>query len=236
MLDQALTFLFAPTCAACQAPPRRPSRSPVCDDCWDALPRYEPPWCGRCGAPDGAVSCDCAALPPGVDWLRSLGPYDGSLRAILHALKYDGRQTLARPLGAAATALLSDPPTMSPTVLVPVPLHPSKAIVRGFNQAALIARALAVPCPVRDVLVRVRAASTQTRFNREARQENVARAFALHKRMGRWRSVGLEGAHVVLVDDVVTTGATLAACAATLRLAGVARVGAVTVARTERHG
>lgn len=151
-------------------------------------------------------------------------------------MKYDGRQTLARPLGAAAAALLSEVPAGPPTVLVPVPLHPSKAIVRGFNQAELIARALAVPCPVRDLLVRVQAASTQTRFNREARRDNVARAFAVRRSAMRRRPVSLTGAHVVLVDDVVTTGATLAACAATLRQAGVDRVGAVTVARTERHG
>lgn len=168
--------------------------------------------------------------------MRSLGPYDGSLRAILHALKYDGRQTLARPLGAVAAALLSDVPAGPATLLVPVPLHPSKAIVRGFNQAELIALALRMPCPVRDVLVRVHAAPTQTRFSRDARRDNVAHAFALRRTVLRRRPVGLTGAHVVLVDDVVTTGATLAACAAALRAAGVDRVGAVTLARTERHG
>jgi ComF family protein len=192
--------------------------------------------CARCGAPGAAVSCACPDLPQGVDWLRSLGPYDGSLRAILHALKYDGRQTLARPLGAAAVALLRGAPAEPPTLIVPVPLHPAKAILRGFNQADLIARALEGPCPVRDVLVRVQAAATQTRFSRDARRDNVAHAFALRRSPIGRLPVRLTGAHAVLVDDVVTTGATLAACAATLRAAGVDRVGAVTMARTERHG
>lgn len=187
------------------------------------MPRYPP-------VVDGGV------LPDGVDWLRSLGPYEGSLRAILHALKYDGRQTLARRLGAELCPLLRDVAGAAIPLVVPVPLHPAKSLRRGFNQAELLARALPLGWPVRLALVRRRAATTQTRFSREARQHNVAHAFAVRQSgWWCWSTMRLAGTHVVLVDDVVTTGATLAACARALRAAGVVRIGAVTVARTERR-
>lgn len=176
-----------------------------------------------------------ARPPAAIDWLRSVGPYEGSLRAILHALKYDGRQTLATRLAAELRPLIQDVAVGPPPLVVPVPLHPAKSLRRGFNQAELLARALAPDWPVRLVLARPRAASTQTHFRRHERQQNVAHAFAL--RRDRWWRPGaaeLAGAYVVLVDDVVTTGATLAACARALREADVAGVGAVTVARTEK--
>lgn len=230
LLDRGLVLLFAAPCASCLGPLPRPTVSPVCETCWSTLRRYPPVL--------------VAAPPPeGVDWLRSLGPYEGSLRAILHALKYDGRQTLARRLAAELRPLILVEQDDSPaTLVVPVPLHPAKCLRRGFNQAELLARALPVHWPVRLALARRHAAQTQTRFSRDARQRNVAEAFSVQERPrwwpGAWRSrdASLAGAHVVLVDDVVTTGATLAACAAALRRAGVTRVGAVTVARTEmRH-
>ena len=176
-----------------------------------------------------------APPPDAIDWLRSVGPYEGSLRAILHALKYDGRQTLATRLAAELRRLVDDLHDGPTPLVVPVPLHPGKSLRRGFNQAELLARALAPDWPVRLVLARPRAASTQTHFRRHERQQNVAHAFSV-RRAPWWRpAADLAGTHVVLVDDVVTTGATLAACARALREAGVAGVGAVTVARTERR-
>ena len=174
-------------------------------------------------------------LPAGVDWLRSVGAYDGSLRAILHALKYDGRQTLAPPLAALAREVLRDLPPARHTWAVPVPLHARKRRARGFNQADLLARGLHLP--VRALLCRRRDTSSQTTLDRAARRENVQGVFAL--RTGRWlpsRPAAFPGApgdvQTLLIDDVMTTGATLASCAAVLREAGVTRVAALTIART----
>jgi ComF family protein len=153
---------------------------------------------------------------------RAIGAYDGSLRAIVHALKYDGRRSLARPL-AALLAVHASSVLQGADVVVPVPLHRSRRRARGFNQAAEIARYLSVPAA--DVLKRVRATPSQTDLPAARRHANVRDAFALRRRADVSSQV------VVLVDDVSTTGATLDACARVLLEAGAREVRAVTVAR-----
>jgi ComF family protein len=162
-------------------------------------------------------------LRPNVDCARAIGAYDGALRAIVHALKYDGRRSLAVPLAAlmrARAAALVD----AADVAVPVPLHPSRLRQRGFNQAADLARGLGVP--VVSARKRVRATPTQTSLPAARRHGNVRGAFTItrHARV-------LAGCTVLLVDDVSTTGATLDACARTLKAAGAAEVRALTAAR-----
>lgn len=234
LLDKALTLAFAAPCAACRGLLPRPTASPVCDACWAAIQPDPEPRCARCGVPTRLRHCSCIVLPCGVEWLRAIGPYDGALRAIVQALKYDGRQTIARRLGTLLRPLLDDLPCDTEYLLVPVPLHRSRGFRRGFNQAELLAHGIAHGWRVHDLLVRVRAAPTQTRVDRMTRRANVAQAFRV-RRARPWRRVpSLAGAHVVLVDDVVTTGATLGACAEALRAEGVAWVGAVTVARTDK--
>jgi ComF family protein len=231
LIDGLLTLAFAPSCAACQGRLARPATSPVCDACWAAIRPDAPPRCHRCGVPV-ADACVCGDLPRTLDWLRAVGPYDGALRAIVHALKYDGHQTAARGLGTCLRPLLADLPESRDYVIVPVPLYRTRAFRRGFNQAELLARAIGGPWPVCELLVRVRATPTQTRVDRAARRRNVAQAFGLRPRRPWHRDPDLTGLRVVLVDDVVTTGATLGACADVLRAGGAAWIGAVTAART----
>lgn len=158
-----------------------------------------------------------------MDRARAVGGYDGALRAIVHALKYEGRRSLAQPLAELMRIRGADMLTGADWA-VPVPLHPSRRRERGFNQAADLARHLGVP--VRRAIRRHRATRTQTGLPAARRHGNVRGAFA-PTRAAR----GLAGSTVLLIDDVSTTGATLDACARVLKEAGVREVRALTAAR-----
>lgn len=159
---------------------------------------------------------------------RAAGEYDGALRDIIHAFKYDGRRGLARPLGRLAAAE-ADGVLGGAQYVVPVPLHPLRRLRRGFNQAEDLARELGLP--LANVLWRHRMTAPQTGLHASARRRNVRGAFTLSPLWSRRRQSALEGGVVVLVDDVRTTGATLNACAEVLLEAGVREVRALTLAR-----
>jgi len=162
---------------------------------------------------------------------RAIGAYDEALRAIVHALKYDARRSLARPLGAMMRARGADV-LDGALCVVPVPLHPARRRERGFNQALDLANHLGLP--VIEALARVRRTPPQTELSAAQRRKNLDGAFTATRHARK-----LAGAVVVLVDDVSTTGATLDACAQKLKDAGVSEVRALTAARvatsTERE-
>jgi ComF family protein len=224
--------LLAPACAACGEVLDRPSNGAVCGRCWSSILPITPPLCDRCGDPLPAwrgssafagLCARCRRAAPAVDRARAIGAYDGTLRAIVHALKYDGRRSLAGPLGALmqrrGLEILD-----GAAFAVPVPLHPSRRRERGFNQAADLA--LRVGLPVAHALRRKKRTKTQTGLPAAQRHRNVKDAFAATR-----QARPLAGAVVVLIDDVSTTGATLDACARTLKRAGVREVRALTAAR-----
>jgi ComF family protein len=234
--DGVLSVLLAPACAACGRLLDRPTAGPVCDGCWTSILPLTPPLCDRCGDPLAswrAISVPLARCPrcrrgsTQVDRARAIGGYDGALRAIVHALKYEGRRSLARRLGALMRTRGVDMLTAADWV-VPVPLHPSRRRRRGFNQASDLARHLGVT--VCQPLRRLRATRTQTDLPAAQRHRNVRGAFALRTDA----EARLAGAIVVLIDDVSTTGATLDACASVLKAAGVREVRALTAARVVR--
>jgi len=204
----------------------------VCARCWQSILPLTPPLCDRCGDPlpswrtISASSNSCPRCRRGrrfVDRARAIGDYDGALRAIVHALKYEGRRSLARPLGALMRLRGADL-LDGAACAIPVPLHRSRRRQRGFNQAADLASSLGLP--VVDALQRVRATPTQTGLPSAQRHRNMRDAFAPTR-----AAQPLIGAVVVLVDDVRTTGATLDACARALKAAGIAQVRALTAAR-----
>lgn len=169
-------------------------------------------------------------VPPGILQLEWCAPFGGIVRRALHELKYRGETRLADPLGRAVARRWARV-SAGGDVLVPVPVHRDRARHRGYDQAELIGRvaaaALGLPCA--PILERARATIAQFDLDRTARAANVEGAFRL--RVGGAGPAPLAGRWIVLVDDVVTTGATLSACAAPLLAAGAVGVSAVTVAR-----
>lgn len=241
-LDPILDLLFPALCPVCGARSDAPRVRPFCHGCWAALPRLETPGCARCGVPYPGLAGDlvCAACrrePPPFDFARAVAAYRDGMRAAIHALKYGRRAAVARPLGrllAEAGGRLIAPDSRGPAAavdaVVAVPLHPARLRERGFNQAELLAgtcaRAWGVPL-VRRALVRTRPTRPQVELDGAARRANVAGAFAVI------RPAALGARRVLLVDDVLTTGATAAAAAGVLRAAGCAAVGVLVLARVD---
>jgi ComF family protein len=176
----------------------------------------------------------CRRVPSLVDAARSAGLYEGSLRDIIHAFKFEGRRGLAVPLAAmmraAGAQILA-----GADVVVPVPLHPWRRMRRGFNQAEDLARRLGLP--VMRALWRVHATLPQTGLSSAARRRNLRGAFQLSRfATDGQRRAFVKDRIVVLVDDVRTTGATLEACAGVLKGAGAKEIRALTAANRVRAG
>lgn len=207
-----------------------------------ALDLLFPPRCVGCGR-GGSWFCDAcvAAIAPAPDWSAGLEPlaglwaaglYEDPLRLAIQALKYEGKRQVAGPLGrllAATYRRQMRGARLRFDAVVPVPLHPKRRAERGYNQSALLARGLArdVGLALReDVLWRWRHTPQQVGLDAAGRRANVAGAFGC-----RSRHPALAGKTLLLVDDVCTTGATLAACAETLRAAGAREVWGLTLAR-----
>lgn len=229
--DAFIAVVLAPLCAACEKPLNEPTRGPVCRSCWQTIRLFTPPLCDVCGDPlsswrvisgERAECPRCRGAAHQITRSRAIGDYDGPLRAIVHALKYDGRRSLGRPL-ARLLSLHGASVLAGADVAVPVPLHRSRKRARGFNQAEEIARHL--PVATANVLKRTRPTVSQTDLPAAERHANVRNVFALRRRRD------VSGLVVVLVDDVSTTGATLESCARVLGDAGAREVRALTAAR-----
>jgi len=177
----------------------------------------------------GGDSCgSCLVEPPAWDWARAAAPYAGLAREALHAFKFHGRRALAAPLGDLIVEGWGAALPRDLDAVVPVPLAPARERARGFNQAALLAERIApaLGCPVRRRwLTRARLTVPQSELGAEARRANVRGAFRA--------APAAAGHHVVVVDDVLTTGATAAECARALRAAGARAVGVLVVARVD---
>lgn len=214
---------------------------PLCRHRWRAV---RPPWCARCGQPEPHFGpCRlCAEWPAALRSVRSAVWLDEHARPAVHALKYGGLPRIADDLALALASLRPAADGSSGSALIPIPLAPKRLRTRGYNQSEVLARALArtwrIPVIV-DVLVRARETPTQTALTPGTRLANVAGAFDVRRAAcDMWRrrlqnNAACDTPHVtfVLVDDVFTTGATLAEAARALELAGVTSINGITFAR-----
>jgi ComF family protein len=219
LIPRLIDLALPPVCAGCGAEGRA-----LCASCRPALDARRGV---RPGVPIGLPS----DVPPPLLQLEWCAAFDGPVRAALHALKYGGERRLVGPLAAAAADRWREAGAGG-DAFVPVPVHAERARERGFDQAALLAAAIAADLgrPCLPVLERSRATTAQYHLAREARAANVAGAFALRDDAAAV-TAAIGGRWIVLVDDVVTTGSTLVACATVLLAAGAIGVSALTIAR-----
>ncbi len=233
-----LELLLPRACAVCERLLDHDERGVVCGRCWARLPVLPWPQCERCGHPTYGHACRwCELLPAHVRCARSVCWANGEIGlGTVHALKYQGWHRVADEM-AARLARLSWPLDVieERRALVPVPLSAKRQRERGYNQSERLARALADRwrIPVwSDVLARTRHTETQTRLTPGDRLRNVSGAFRARESARNM----LRGAHVVVVDDVVTTAATLNACAAALCAGGARIISFVTFGRAPALG
>ncbi len=201
----------------------------ICPRCAEELPWIEKA-CGRCGRPleQGAGNCSyCRGAYLYFDDCCALSLYRGEVRRAVHLLKYHGKRPLAAPLGKLLSLKLARMPWISTVkCLVPVPLHPERLKLRGYNQSSLLAEVIGkeLHLPVLEALVRVRDTGSQTGFNKIQRRNNLRGAFECSRALE-------QGSHVLLVDDVLTSGATADEASFSLKRGGAARVSVAVLAR-----
>jgi len=226
-IDQLLAPSICPICRQNLAPDGEP-----CPDCRRNLPALPARRCRFCGGVNDSlldVCPDCAKLPRR-PWFRGVSafPYEGSLRLAIHHYKFRGKTCLAPLLSRAMAESWRQHHDLSrPDLVTAIPLHWMRALQRGYNQSEIIARMLAaeLKLPFRQILRRTRSTGQQARLSRKQRLQNLQGAFQVKDR------VNCQGHSVLLVDDVFTTGSTLAAATQALLDGGVREVSVITIAR-----
>jgi len=231
----ALDGLLPPLCLGCRCPVADPGT--LCPTCWGRLSFVSPPFCAVCGLPfevdpgPGALCGDCLAQPHRFGRARAVLRYDSAARPLILAFKH-GDRLEAAPAFAAWMARAGADLLDGADLLVPVPLHRWRLLARRYNQAAILALSLARRTGVEmapRALLRRRATPSQGHLGRAARQSNLAGAIGPGPQAAR-----VAGRRVVLVDDVLTSGATADACARALCGLGARTVDVLTLARVGR--
>lgn len=231
-------LVFPEDCRVCGQRLQNLSRIPVCPSCLrEPKPFLAEHFCVDCRAPflnaaplDENGRCAlCRSGASGFDSVYAYGEYEGSLRKLIHVFKYGGVTPLAPELGRLLNGALPHGERFD--VIVPMPLHWRKRLERGFNQSELLARFVSrrTGIPVAGALRRRKRTDSQAGLTRAQRRTNVAGAFEVRQRDK------IEGRHVLLIDDVLTTGATASACSSVLKRAGAKRVTVLTLARADRR-
>lgn len=231
-LSPIINILFPSACPVCKNNSDRFLHAPFCASCWARIRPYTGPSCPVCGEPalsKHATVCDsCLKNKQPFTKIFFYGIYNGVLKKAIHSFKFCGTRRLGHPLGVFLLQAMSEHTTTQNTdCIVPVPLHKASLIERGFNQTAALAvvlsKATGIPL-LNNVLVKNRVTLPQFALNRAERQKNLRGAFS--------SSGTIKGLRVLLVDDVVTTGATARECGRTLMKQGAANVCVAALARS----
>ena len=221
-------------CVACEGElPWRARKASCCAACWSSLPRLPATRCRYCAAPWSGSDPDfvcgsCLVTPSPVDWTEAWGSYRTSLESVLHAFKFKRHDFFAAPLAELLETCIRERGDLDFDAVVPVPMHRAKLRRRGYNPAELLARALGRRIGTRcetALLMKTRDHGAQSRLARNERAANVRDVFHASPRAATRR--------ILLIDDVITTGETIRACARALGDAGANRVAAAVVAKTE---
>lgn len=237
LLHSVADLILPPLCLTCSA--RLHDHDALCASCWRDIHFLTPPVCDRLGIPlpydagEGAVSALALAEPPPYGRARAVAAFDGPMRDLIHQFKYadrhDARRLFGRWMRDAGRALID-----ASDIIIPVPLSRWRLFTRRFNQAQILACEISrlTGKPTHATLLKRRHASRrQTDLSRSARQRNVAGRFLIDAR----DTHRIAGRRVLLIDDVITTGATVSAATRTLKSAGAANVDVLSLALTLRH-
>ena len=235
-----LNLFYPEECFVCSLPTARRQDCGLCDDCWRKVLdlRIDGARCPSCGVPlpgfaegSGSLCLECVRRPPPYSGARSFGYYSTEMRQVIHELKFGGRRPLGRLLAPLmAEAFFESWQRYDFDFVTSVPLHPERRRKRGFNQAELLGRAFArtAGLPEMRTLRRIAATQSQVGLSDTRRMENVRNAFSCIS------ADRVAGKRILLIDDVVTTGATVANASRTLVAAGAEKVSVLSVARAVR--
>ncbi|MBU1355165.1 MAG: ComF family protein [Candidatus Edwardsbacteria bacterium] len=230
-LGSLANFVFPPFCSHCHLRAPEGLAGGICQDCWSTVKIWKNGQCQRCGQPAAEAEslCQHCLIP---DWgcndIKTLGPFEAPLSDAVHMLKYSDAKSVSRRLGAMmAKCVVSDQRYNKADLVLAVPLHKARKRERGYNQAQLLAeqlgKSLGIPSP-EGLVTRARHTRSQTTLNKEQRLRNVEGIFAVHN------PDRIKDRSIILVDDVLTTGATIGSCGQSLLLAGAREVLAMTAA------
>ncbi len=227
MLNNILNILYPERCPACDGPSNSHSIAPICSQCWKLLSPYDGSKCQKCGRPlvsDVSILCgECIHDEPVFITADSFGLYDGALKKAINLLKYHGVKRLSKPL----SDLLCRMQLPKVDAVIPVPLHQKRLRKREYNQSALIAHRVAkrLECTfVSDCLIKIKDTPPQVGLSSNKRRTNIKNAFEVRKK------THIKEGSILLVDDVITTGATIRECSGVLKKAGARSVYVIAMA------
>ena len=226
-----LDFVYPPVCLVCKEVIREElsqnSKALVCSVCWHNLEIEEKPFCPECKVELEIKELHhCSAY---LDRVYSLGVFDENFQALIHQFKYKGKVSAGKSLGIRLAQEFKKQPVSDVACLIPVPLHKARKRERGFNQSEIVAESLGAELNLKvekNILSRIKNTKDPTKLSIEERKQNVAGAFQVND-----KHKILHGKKIILLDDVITTGATLNECAKVLKQAGAKEILGVTIAK-----